>query len=77
MTGRIDNVDARVFVCYGRILGKNRDAPLSFEIVAVHNPFHALLASSQNACIAQKLVNKRCLAVINVRYDSDIANVHV
>ena len=33
MPGRVDDVDFGVFIEYGRILGKNRDTALPFNVV--------------------------------------------
>jgi len=73
--GRVDNVDRHSLVHDARVLGEDGDAPLSFQVVRVENPFHHLLIAAEDVRLAQHSVNQRRLAVINMRDDRHIANV--
>ena len=77
MPGGIHNVDARAAVAHRRVLAQDGDATLALEIVGVHNALDVLFASAQHARVTQHLVDQRCLAVVNVRDDGDVSNVHL
>jgi hypothetical protein len=72
----IDDVDARAFPYDRGRLGKNRNPALFFQIVRIHRPLFNALIVSEGAGLTEKLVNKGCLAMIDVRDDGDIAQGH-
>ena len=76
VTRRVHDVDARIAVDDRGVLGQDRDAALALQIAGVHDAVGALLAAPKRARVLQKLIDQRCLAVIDVRDDSHIANVH-
>ncbi|MPM49480.1 hypothetical protein SDC9_96210 [bioreactor metagenome] len=77
MTRSIHDIDACPSIDDRRIFRENGNSPLPFEIVGVHNALDVLFAPAQYARIAQHLIDQRCLAVVNVRNDGDISNVHL
>jgi hypothetical protein len=56
--------------------GEDGDPTLLLQIVGVHGTlFHALIVA-KGAGLAEELVDERCLAVVDVRDDRDVAQVH-
>ncbi|MPM41176.1 hypothetical protein SDC9_87826 [bioreactor metagenome] len=76
VTRRIDDVDARVLIDDRRVLGENGDPALALEIVGIHNALDVLFASAQYARVAQHLIDQRGLAVVDMRDDGDVSNLH-
>ena len=70
---RIHNVDAVVAVVNGGVLGENRDAPLFFLIVGIHDPLCINSAAIKGARLAQQAVNEGRLAMVDVGDDGDVA----
>ena len=62
------------FVLDRRVLGKNRDATLFFQVIGVHDAFDQLLVSGEGAGLTQQLIHERGLAVVNVGDDGDVAD---
>ncbi len=77
MAGRVDDVDARLLPLHRGAFGENGDAALALEIVRIERALHHLLIGAESAALAQKLIDKRGLAMIDMRDDGDIANIHV
>ncbi len=74
VAGGIDDVDDLAVPLDGGVLGEDRDAPLSLEVVTVH---HALVLEAGAADLGadfEDAVDERGLAVVDVRDDSDIAD---
>jgi hypothetical protein len=59
----------------GGVLGKDGDAALALEVVAVHDALAEILAGIQRLGLPQQLVHQRGLAVVNVGDDGDVAKV--
>ena len=57
------------------VFGKDCNSTLSFKVVGVHNPLLNLLVLTECTALFEKLVNKRCLAVIDVSDNCDISEV--
>ncbi len=76
VAGRVDDVDARVFPDHARALGENGDAALALEVVRVHGPLGHLLVLAEGAGLLEQLVDQRRLAVVDVRDDGDVTNIH-
>ena len=76
MAGRINDVDPGAFPFNRRTLGKDGDPALAFDVVAVHRPFGDGFVVAVDAGLLEQFVNKCCLAVVNVRDDRDIADIH-
>ena len=62
---------------HGRVLGKNGDAALAFQIVRVHDALGHGLVVAESAALAEHGVNQRGLAVVHVGDDGDIANTRI
>ena len=71
---RIDNVDLGILVMNRRVLGQNRNAALFFKIVRVHDAIGNSLVRAEGAGLAEHGIDKRGLAVVDVRDDGDVAN---
>ena len=75
MAGGIDDVDLHVLIIHGGILRQNGDAALFFDGVVIHHAVGDLLVFTENAALLEHFVDERGFAVVNVRDDSDIADV--
>ena len=69
----IDNVDLGVAVADGGVLGKDGDAALALKVVGVHDAVDDLLIFTVDAALLEHLVDKRGLAVVDVRDNGDVA----
>ncbi len=74
MTRGVDDVDARVAVLDGAVLGENGNATLTLDVARVHDPLADLLVGGKGAGLLQQAVDQRRLAVVDVRDDRDVAN---
>ena len=70
---RVHNVDFRIAVAHGGVLGQNRDAALALKVVRVHDPVHDLLIFAVHAALLEHFVNQRGLAVVNVGDDRNVS----
>ena len=75
MPGRVDNVYLNAVVHKACVFGKNRDSALAFNVVRIHNALFNLLIFAENAALLKHCVNKRCLAVVNMRYYGNISYI--
>ena len=76
MARRIDDIDPRVLPGDRRRLGDDRDPTLLFEIVRIHDPLGDPLILAKSAGLLEQTVHKRRLAVIDMSYNGDIAELH-
>src|SRR5687767_6404424 len=76
VAGRVDNVDLDATPSHRRILGEDRDAPLALQRVGIHHALLHHLILAEGAGLAQHLVDEGGLAVIDVRNDGNVANLH-
>ena len=67
VSGSVDDVDCSVFVFDRRVFRKDRYATLALDVVAVHNALRDDLIRAENAALPEHSVDKRSLAVVNVR----------
>ena len=58
------------------ILGENRDPPLALERVRIHHALLNDLVVAERTGLAEHFVHQRRLAVIDVRNDGNVANLH-
>ena len=68
-----------IFVSFQRIggvLGENGDPALALERIRIHHALCDDLIFAERAGLAKHLVDQRRLAVIDVRDDGDITNLH-
>ena len=72
MAGRVYNVDLGVVIVNGGVLGHNGNAPLTLQVVAVHDPlfYHFILA--EGAALAQHFVHQSGFAVVNMGNDCNV-----
>ncbi len=75
VAGRVHNVDLYVVIEDGSVLGENRDAALTLQVVGVHDAFNQMLVGAKRAALPQHGVHQRGFAVVHVRDDGDITNV--
>src|SRR6185437_5732386 len=80
VSGGVDDVDppffaARIGPADRGVLGKDGDAALALQVVAVHHAVGHGGAFRQGAGLLQKLVDQRGLAVVDVGDDRDVAEV--
>ena len=83
VSGSVDDVDVGGFVVGlvgpfdRRALGENGDAAFFFEIVRIHGAFGDALILAEGPRLPEQLVDKRGLAVVNVRDNRDIPQRHL
>ena len=77
MARRVDDVDANAVEGNRGIFGQDRDAPLPLQRVGVHDQLTDLLVVAEHFALFQQRINQRCLAVIDVGYDGQIADIVV
>ncbi len=76
VAGRVDDVDADALPHHRGAFGEDGDAALALELVGIERPLHHLLIGAKGAALAQELIDQRRLAVIDMRDDGDVADVH-
>jgi hypothetical protein len=74
--GRVDDVDLGSAPTDRGVLGENGDTALTLERVGIHYSFLNDLIISKRARLAEHLVHEGRLAVIDVRDDSDVTDLH-
>ena len=75
--GRVDDVDVRAVPLDRGALGEDRDPALFLEVVRIHRALFDPLVFAEGARLAEELVDKGRLAVIDVRDDRDVTQVHL
>ena len=73
---RVDDVDLRVVPADRRIFGENGDSALFFKRIGIHHAFFYDLIFAESSSLAEHLVDEGGLPVVDVRDDSDVANLH-
>ena len=76
VAGGVDDVDAGVVPIDRGRLGQDGDAALLFEVVGVHCAFGDALVFAERARLAEKLIDQRGFAMVDVRDDRDVSNIH-
>jgi hypothetical protein len=77
VAGRVHDIDFYAGIKHGRVLGKDGDAALAFQIVRVHDALGYGLVIAESAALAEHGVYQRGLAVIHVGDDGDVANTWI
>src|SRR5208282_6874498 len=77
VAGRIHNIDFDARIKHGRVLGKNSDAALAFQIVRVHDALGHGLVVAEGATLSKHGVNQRGFAVVHVGNDGDVADAWI
>ena len=78
VTRSIYDVDLHHLLCLvvpdlnSGVLGQDRDAALTLQVVGIHHPLDDLLVFAEDARLAKKPVHQRGLAMVNVSNDSNI-----
>jgi stress response protein SCP2 len=75
MAWGIHNVDLRVLVGDGCVLGQNGDSTLTLDRVGVHDAVDNLLVCAEHTALPQQAVDQRRFAVVNVRDDGNISHI--
>ena len=75
MTGGVDDVDLNILVVDGGVFCKNGDAAFLFKVARVHDTLLCGLVFTVDAALAEHLVHKRGLAVVNVGDDRDVSQI--
>ena len=73
MARGVHNVDLGVAVLDGGVLGQDGDAPLTLQVVGVHDPLHRLLVLAVHAALLEHFVDEGGLAVVDVGDDRHIS----
>jgi hypothetical protein len=76
MPWSVDNVDLRPFPTDGGVLRQDGDAALPLERIRVHHSFLNDLILAKGAGLPQHFIDERRLAVIDVRNDSNVPDLH-
>ena len=69
---RIDDIDLHSVVMHGGVLRKDGDAALALQRARIHNAFLHHLIFAESTALFQHLIDKRRLAVVNVRDDRHV-----
>ena len=56
--------------------GEDGDAALALQVVGIHGALGHLLVGAEGAALAQQLIDQRGLAMVDMRDDGDVANIH-
>ncbi len=75
MSRGVDDVYLSVFVVDRNVLGENRYATFTLKVVVVEYEFTRSLVLTKEVTCEQHLVYKRCLAMVDVRDNGDIADI--
>ena len=73
----VHDVDLHVAVLHGGILGQNGDAPLTLQVVGVHDAVHHGLVFPVHAGLLQHFVHQSGLAVVYVGDDRYVSQLFV
>ncbi len=60
-----------------RVLGQDRDAAFTFQVVGVHDLVDDLFVFAENTALPQHDIDQGGLAVVNVGDDGDIAQIFI
>ena len=72
MARRVDDVDLDVAVTNRRVLGEDRDALLSLQVVRVHHTLADVLIGSESTRLPEHGIDECRLTMINMRDDRDV-----
>ena len=76
MAGGIDDVDAHVLPKHGGAFGEDGDAAFLLQFVAVHRALGDMLMVAEGAGLREKFIDEGGLAMIDMRDDGDVADLH-
>ena len=72
---RIDDINSITVPLERGVLRANRNSFFPLEVHRIHHPLFDLLVGAKSAGLAQQLIDKGGLAVINVRNDGNVTNL--
>ena len=75
VAGGVDDVDDGVVVADRRVLGEDRDPLLALKRVGIHDQRAHLLVLPEGVALLQQRVDQRCLAVVDMGDDRQVADV--
>ena len=70
----IDDVNVNSLVLDGTVFSENRNPAFLFDISAIHHALIDLLIFSEGSGALEQLIDHRCLTVVYVGNDCNIAN---
>lgn len=73
MPRSVDNIDLHILVGQSDVLAEDRDASLSFQVVAIQNLIALELGITELPALLEQAVHQGSLSVIDVGDDDDIA----
>src|SRR5258708_2084645 len=76
VTRRVHDVDLGALPPDGRVLREDGDPALTLQWIGIHHALGDDLILAEGARLAEHLVHERGLAVIDVRNDGDVPNLH-
>ena len=72
---RVDDVDLRLAVADGRVLGQDRDSLLALQVARVQHPLGHVLVRPERSRLPEHRVDERGLAMVDMRDDRDVADI--
>ena len=75
MPGSVNDVDFYAVIVYGSVFGQNGDAAFPFQVVGVHDPGDELLVRPERPGLAEHVIHKRRLPVVDVRDNGNVPDV--
>jgi len=75
VTWGIYDVDFRSFILNGNVFGKDRDATLAFQLIAVENQFSDSFVRPEQLAGQQHFVHQGSFTVVDVCNDGNVPNV--
>jgi hypothetical protein len=76
VAGSVDDVDLGATPMNRSVLRENGDSPLALERVRIHHALLNDLIVAERTGLAEHLVHQRRLAVVDVRDNGDVTNLH-
>jgi len=70
----VDDVDFRILIIDGCVLGENRDAALAFQVVRVHHAIRESFIGAECTGLTQHGIHERGFAMVDVGDDGDVAD---
>ena len=71
----VNDIDLGSLICDRRVLGKDGDASLPFQVAAVHDTFRHILVLTEHAALFEQFIHQCGLSMVNMRYDRYISDI--
>ncbi len=75
VSGRVDNIDARIAVADGGVFRQDGDTALALQVVGVHDLADHLFVVPKHAALPKQGVDDRGLAVVDMGDDRNVAQL--